>query len=76
MPTYNQPEYEEDDWHLPLNENFDDIGTDIDDLDSRKLEESDLDDATVEEATFWDGYELVFDDEIPSTDTYIRFETE
>lgn len=33
-------------------------------------------DVTVHEATFWDGYELVFDNETPDTNQYIRFVTE
>ena len=59
---YNTPEPGTSDWHVPLNENFDAIGADIDDLETK--------------AQLWGDYEIVFDDETPESDTYIRLETE
>lgn len=59
---YHTPEPGSSDWHEPLNENFENIGADIDTLEKV--------------STFWGGYEIVFDDESPESDTYIRLETE
>lgn len=59
---YNKPDPGSTDWHIPLNENFENIGSDMD---------------TVEQtAPLWGGYEIVFDDETPESETYVRLKTE
>jgi hypothetical protein len=58
---YTKPEAGTQNWHEPLNDNFDAIGTDVDALESR--------------APLWGGYELVFDDETPESEQYVRIET-